>query len=276
MILSKAHLADNCDKLSGGLDRQQEGGGSSTLFRNRNPMMTSTATRLEYDAGDTRCIGEYYTPPDTVGPVPIVLVCHAWDGLNDEVRDKCRKLSEAGYIAFAIDVHGGGKVITDFEQLMPTLTPYLENRALLLERMEGAYRAAQTIPGGDTSRIAAMGYCFGGMAVLDLARSGADVKGVVSFHGSLDGHTLASPKTLDTKLLILHGDDDPLVSPQSVLDFKAEMNAKQVDWQLHAYSHTVHAFTRPAANNPGFGTVYNATADRRSWQSMLNFFDEVL
>lgn len=248
----------------------------SFLSKNRNTIMTSTATQLEYLAGDTRCIGEYYTPDGASGALPVVLVCHAWDGLNDEVRDKCRKLADAGYIAFAIDVHGEGKVITDFEQLMPTLTPYLENRSLLLERMRGAYSAAQTIPGADTSRVGAMGYCFGGMAVLDLARSGAAVRGVVSFHGSLEGHTLDGPKTLDTKVLVLHGEDDPLVSPQSVLDFKAEMNAKQVDWQLHAYSHTVHAFTRPAANNPDFGTVYNATADRRSWQSMLNFFDEVL
>ncbi|CAA0121532.1 Uncharacterised protein [Halioglobus japonicus] len=238
--------------------------------------MTSTVTQLEYLAGDTRCIGEYYTPAEASGPTPVVIVCHAWDGLNDEVRDKSRKLADAGYIAFAIDVHGGGKVITDFALLMPTLTPYLENRALLVERMQGAYKAAATIPGADTSRIAAMGYCFGGMAVLDLARSGADLRGVVTFHGSLDGHTLDSPQTLDTKVLVLHGDDDPLVPPQSVVDFKKEMNAKQVDWQLHAYSHTVHAFTRPGANNPDFGTVYNAAADRRSWQSMLNFFNEVL
>jgi dienelactone hydrolase len=238
--------------------------------------MTSPAVKLKYLAGDTLCKGEYYTRADATGPLPVVLVCHAWDGLNDEVREKSRRLAEAGYIAFAIDVHGGGKVITDFAQLMPTLTPYLENRALLLERMQGAYSAAKTIPGADTSRMGAMGYCFGGMAVLDLARSGAAIKGVVSFHGSLDGHTLESPKTLNTNMLILHGDDDPLVPAETVAAFKTEMNGKQVDWQLHAYSHTVHAFTRPGANDPAFGAVYNAAADRRSWQSMLNFFEEVL
>ncbi len=238
--------------------------------------MTSTMTILEYRAGDALCRGEYYTPANAGGPLPIVLVCHAWDGLNDEVRDKSRKLAAAGYIAFAIDVHGGGKVITDIAELMPTLSPYLESRALLLARMQGAFSAASTIPGADVSRIGAMGYCFGGMAVLDLARSGADLKGVVSFHGSLDGNTLENPKHLDTSILVLHGEDDPLVPPASVASFKTEMNAKKVDWQLHAYSHTVHAFTRPDANDPAFGAVYNAAADRRSWQSMLNFFDEVL
>ena len=239
--------------------------------------MTAPATPIEYNAGQTLCKGEYYTPPATAGGrLPVVLVCHAWDGLNDEVRDKASKLAQAGYIAFAIDIHGDGKVITDFAQLMPTLTPYLQDRALLLERVNGAFEAARAIPGADPARIGAMGYCFGGMAVLDLARSGAGVKGVVSFHGSLDGNTLDNPATLDSKILALHGEDDPLVPPETVAAFKAEMNARQADWQLHAYGHTVHAFTRPGANNPSFGTVYNASADRRSWRSMLNFFEEVL
>jgi dienelactone hydrolase len=238
--------------------------------------MASTPTKLEYLAGDTLCKGEYYTPTNAADPLPLVLVCHAWDGLNDEVRDKATRLAEAGYIAFAIDVHGGGKVITDMADLMPTLTPYLQNRALLLERMQGALAAAKTIPGADVARMGAMGYCFGGMAVLDLARAGGDIRGVVTFHGSLAGNKLDNPKILSTRILVLHGDDDPLVPPEEVASFKKEMNAKQVDWQLHAYSHTVHAFTRPAANDPAFGAVYNAAADRRSWQAMLNFFEEAL
>jgi dienelactone hydrolase len=143
--------------------------------------------------------------------------------------------------------------------------------------MEGAVAAAKTIPGADLSRMGAMGYCFGGTAVLDLARAGGeDIKGVVSFHGGLDGNTLDNPKTLGAKILVLHGEDDPLVPPDQVAAFKAEMTAKKADWQLHAYSHTMHAFTRPEANDPGFGAVYSPTADRRSWQAMLNFFAEAL
>jgi dienelactone hydrolase len=237
----------------------------------------TTPTPLDYNAGDTLCKGVYYTPSNAAGLLPVVLVCHAWDGLNDEVRDKAMRLSAAGYIAFAIDVHGDGQVLTDRSLLGPTLSRYYNDRGMLLERMRGALAAARTIPDADKSRIAAIGYCFGGMAVLDLARSGpAGLKAVVTFHGSLQGNALDNPAKLDTRLLILHGDDDPLVPPEQVVAFKAEMNAKQVDWQLHAYSHTVHAFTRPAANDATFGTVYNATADRRSWQAMLNFFEEVL
>jgi len=239
--------------------------------------MPSIATTLEYSAGDTLCKGVYFTPANVTGPLPIVLVCHAWDGLNQEVRDKASKLAEAGYIAFAIDVLGNGKIMTDFADLMPTLTPFFADRGMLLQRMQAALTAAKTIPGADLSRIGAMGYCFGGTAVLDLARAGGnDIKGVVSFHGGLEGNTLDNPKTLSVKVLVLHGEDDPLVPPEQVAAFKAEMTAKQADWQLHAYSHTVHAFTRPAANDPAFGAVYNPVADRRSWQAMLNFFEEVL
>jgi dienelactone hydrolase len=238
--------------------------------------MSSTATTLEYPAGDILCKGAYYTPDHADGPLPVILVCHAWDGLNEEVRDKAARLAEAGYIAFAIDVYGGGKTLTDMADLMPTLTPYMTDRGMLLERMQAAVEAAREIPGADLSRMGAMGYCFGGLAVLDLARSGGeDIKGVVSFHGGLEANTLDNPATIGAKLLILHGEDDPLVPPELVAAFKAEMTSKKVDWQLHSYSNTVHAFTRPEANDPAFGAVYNASADRRSWQAMLNFFDEI-
>ncbi len=239
--------------------------------------MTSIATHIEYMAGDMLCKGVYFTPGKATGPLPLVLVVHAWDGCNEEVQSKAARLAEAGYIAFAVDVLGGGRTMTNMADLMPTLTPFLQDRAMLLQRIQGAVAAAKTIPGADLSRMGAMGYCFGGMAVLDLARAGGDgVKGVVSFHGGLEGNTLHNPATVAVKVLVLHGEDDPMVPPALVAAFKAEMNAQQVDWQLHGYSHTVHAFTRPAANDPAFGAVYNPLADRRSWQAMLNFFAEVL
>ena len=239
--------------------------------------MTSVATPLEYMADDTLCKGIYFTPAKAAGPLPVILVVHAWDGCNAEVQDKAARLAAAGYIAFAVDVLGGGRTMMDMADLMPTLTPFLQDRGMLLERMAGAVAAAKTIPGADLSRMGAMGYCFGGMAVLDLARSGnTAIKGVVSFHGGLEGNSLDNPKALAVKVLVLHGDADPLVPPDLVSAFKAEMTAKNVDWQLHAYGHTVHAFTRPAANDPAFGAVYNSLADHRSWQAMLNFFAEVL
>lgn len=239
--------------------------------------MSCTATPIEYPAGDTLCRGEYYIEPGAEGPLPIILVTHAWDGLNDEVRNKCRELAHSGYIAFGVDVYGEGKTWTDTADLMTALGPYMENRALLLERMQAAVAAAKTIPGADLSRMGAMGYCFGGTAVLDLARAGgSDIKGVVSFHGGLQGNDLDGAAQIDSKILVLHGEDDPLVPPEQVAQFKAEMTEKKADWQLHAYGHTVHAFTRPGANDASFGTVYQANADRRSWQAMLNFFEEAL
>ncbi|MFT4615564.1 MAG: dienelactone hydrolase, partial [Bacteroidia bacterium] len=216
--------------------------------------MSSICTVLEYPAGDVTCRGEYYTPDGAAGSLPVVLVCHAWDGLNDEVRDKASRLAESGYIAFAIDIHGGGKTIEDMAELEATLTPYMLDRGMLLTRMQGAAQAAAGIPRADTSRIGAMGYCFGGMAVLDLVRGGTDnLKAAVSFHGALAGNDLNNPATIDTHVLVLHGEDDPLVPQDEVAAFKAEMTGKNTDWQLVSYGHTVHAFTRPEANNPAFG-----------------------
>ena len=239
--------------------------------------MTCTATPLNYpaDNGATTCKGVVFRPDDATGTLPVVMVTHAWDGLVQEVRDKAEKLAQAGYIAFAIDVYGDGKTESDPGKLMDTLGPYMADRGLLTSRMQAALAAAKGMEGGDPSRIAAIGYCFGGTAVLDLARASDEVRGVVSFHGGLAGNDL-SDASISAKVLVLHGEDDPLVPPEQVAAFKAEMKSRQADWQLVAYGDTMHGFTRPGANNPDFGTVYSAGADARSWQAMLSFFDEVL
>lgn len=235
------------------------------------------STVLEYPAGDITCRGEVFTPENASGPLPVVLVVHAWNGLDDETRAKAARLAEeAGYIAFAVDIHGNGKTYDDITQLSAALSPYFEDRAMLTARIQAAAVAAASIPGADVTRLGAMGYCFGGMTVLDLARAGGHgIEGVVTFHGSLEGNNLNNPATIAAKILVLHGEDDPLVPPEVVASFKAEMTRKQADWQFHGYGHTVHAFTRPAANDPAFGAVYSAAADRRSWQAMRNFFVEV-
>jgi dienelactone hydrolase len=175
-------------------------------------------------------------------------------------------------------VYGGGKTFTDITtELDEALGPYMADRGLLLRRMEAGLAAAKTIPNADESRIASMGYCFGGMCVLDLARSGSkELKAAVSFHGALAPNGLDAPESLDTKLLVLHGHDDPMIPPEHVAAFMAEMTERKADWQFVSYSGTVHAFTRPDANMPEIGAMYNASTDRRSWQAMLNFFAEVL
>ncbi|MCB1843552.1 MAG: dienelactone hydrolase family protein [Halioglobus sp.] len=244
--------------------------------------MGSTATAIDYPAGDgvTVCKGVYYTPESIRGEKPsgrpVVLVTHAWDGLVDEIHDKARRLAELGYIAFAIDVYGNGKTETDLSKLMDTLGPYMENRALLLERMQAAVTAAKTLPGADAGRIGAIGYCFGGTAVLDLARGSNDVRAVVSFHGGLPGNGLQQSDAITARVLVLHGDDDPLVPQEQVAEFRREMKTRGADWTLVAYGNTMHGFTRPGANNPDFGNLYSPVADARSWRAMQDFFSETL
>ncbi len=238
--------------------------------------MSITATDLNYFDGDTECKGVYFTPSDTNGPLPIVLVIHAWDGLAQEARNKAEKLAESGYIAFAIDVYGEGKTLTDMADLGPTVAPFMTDRNVMLQRLRAAVDAAKTITNGDSDKIAAMGYCFGGLCALDLARGGHDdIKGVVSFHGALLPNDINTPNTISSKVLAIHGYDDPLVPVETVTAFKQEMTEKKADWQFVSYGHTVHAFTRPDANEPERGILYDEKADRRSWQGMLNFFEEI-
>lgn len=238
--------------------------------------MTIKGTTLEYYDGEQRCIGEYFLPPGAPANSPLVLVVHAWDGLGDEVRDKASRLAAQGYIAFAVDVHGDGVLHTDFSTVQEVLGPFMMDRPMLLRRLLAAVTASKTIPNADTSRLGVMGYCFGGTCALDLARSGGtDIKAAVSFHGGLATNGMeATPIT--APLLVLHGHDDPMVPPQAVAEFQQEMSERQADWQLISYGHTVHGFTRPQANAPELGVVYNPLADRRSWQAMLQFFAEVL
>ena len=238
--------------------------------------MTAKGATLEYFDEELRCLGEVFRPEKQQGQLPVVLVVHAWDGLGDEVRGKASRLAAQGYIAFAIDVHGAGTLHTDFSTVQDVLGPFMADRAMLLKRLRAALAAAKTIEHADTGRIGVMGYCFGGTCALDLARSGGpDIKAAVSFHGGLAGNDLESTK-ITAPVLVLHGHDDPMVPPEVVSEFQCEMSERDADWQVVSYGHTVHAFTRPAANSPELGVVYNPLADNRSWQAMLQFFQEVL
>ncbi|HBW84111.1 MAG TPA: carboxymethylenebutenolidase, partial [Gammaproteobacteria bacterium] len=152
--------------------------------------------------------------------------------------------------------------------------PFAADRGLLRQRIRAALVAGRNVPQVDPTRVAAMGYCFGGMCVLELARSGADVLGVVSIHGILAAGDVENEQ-IKAKVLCLHGHDDPMVPPEQVMAFETEMTEAGADWQLHAYGSTMHAFTNPAANNPEFGTVYSAIADQRCYQSLKNFFAEI-
>jgi len=172
-------------------------------------------------------------------------------------------------------MYGEGKLGTGVEECSAMMQPLLADRATLQQRINLALDTARQLPEVDTHRIAAMGFCFGGLCVLDLARSGADLQGVVSFHGLFTAPGNTEGNKISAKVLCLHGYDDPLVPAQSIIDLGDELTTAGADWQIHAYGGTVHAFTRPDANDPDFGAVYNPSADRRSWQSLLNFLAEI-
>ncbi len=206
---------------------------------------------------------------------PAVLISHAWAGRDEFVADKARKLAEIGYVGFALDMYGKGVLGTSPEQNMQLMQPFIDNRAMLQQRIKAALFAVKLLPWVDDSKIAAMGFCFGGLCVLDLARTGAELKGVVSFHGLFNPPNNIHDTPIKAKVLALHGYDDPMVTPQQLIEFQDEMTKAGADWQVHSYGQTMHAFTNPAANDPGFGTVYKLEADRRSWLAMQNFFAEI-
>ena len=209
------------------------------------------------------------------GSRPAVMIAHAWAGRGEFECDKARALAKLGYAGFAADVYGKDVLGKDREENANRMQVFLDDRAKLQSRLTAALAVMKAQPEADANQVAAMGFCFGGLCVLDLARSGADLKGVVSFHGLLgapDGMTGADIKA---KVLVLHGHDDPMAQVDAVVALEKELTAAGADWQIHVYGNTLHAFTNPAANDPDFGTVYDATAERRSWQALRNFLGEL-
>jgi len=231
--------------------------------------------KVEYNDGNNVLEG-YYAYDDTiVEKMPLVLVAHDWSGLNEFACAKADKLAELGYVGFALDMYGKGKHGNTKEEKSALMAPLIQDRNKLQNRILSAFDAAKKIDQVSTSHIGAIGFCFGGLCVLDLARSGADVKGVVSFHGLLHAPENKAKHVIQSKVLVLHGFDDPMVTMEHVIAFGQEMTHANVDWQLNMYGNAMHAFTNPQANDPGFGTVYNKKADVRSWIAMKKFFKEV-
>ncbi len=208
------------------------------------------------------------------GRRPAVLINHTWAGRDDFVAEKAKKLAALGYVGFAVDMYGKGVLGSDAEENAKLMQPFMQDRQLVKKRMMAALYAVKLMPWVDDSRIAAIGFCFGGLCSLDLARAGADLKGVVSFHGLL-GALDDNSHPIKAKILALHGHDDPMVPVEQVIAFEKEMTKAGADWQLHTFGNTQHAFTNPLANNPNFGTVYQPEADKRSWILMENFLAEI-
>ena len=210
------------------------------------------------------------------GARPGVLVCHNWAGRSENDARNADKLAQQGYVGFALDLYGKGILGSSREENAPRMQALLDDRPLLQDRLKTALDLMQAQEEVDEARCAVIGYCFGGLCALDMARSGAEIKAAVSFHGLFHpAKNIADPQ-IRAKILILHGWDDPMATPQDVLTVSEELTRAKADWQLHAYGGTMHAFTAPAANDPANGTVYSAVADRRSWQAACQLLEESL
>lgn len=230
---------------------------------------------VEYQQGDTSLEG-YLAYDDAIsGKRPGVLVVHQWLGLTDYEKHRAEQLASLGYVAFCADIYGKGIRPKNTGEAGAEATKYKTDRALLRARVNAGLAVLEKNKRVDPQRIAAIGYCFGGTTVLELARSGANIAGVVSFHGGLDSPTPADGKNIKCKVLVQAGADDPFQKPEDLAAFESELRDAKVDWEITFYGGAVHSFTQP---DPGFvnpGAHYNEKADKRSWQAMKDFFAEI-
>ena len=233
---------------------------------------------VSYSADSSTMKGYVVYDANKEGKRPIVLVVHEWWGLTDYPRMRAKKLAELGYLAMAVDLYGGGKTADNPKDAQALATPFYQNPQKAYARMMAAEEKIKTYAQADTGQVAAIGYCFGGGMVLNMARLGADYKGVVSFHGSLLG-TPAKKELLKAKILVCHGEADPFVSPTEVTAFKKSMDSVGADYTFKSYPNALHAFTNPAATELGkkfnMPIAYNAAADSASWNDMKAFFGKI-
>jgi dienelactone hydrolase len=233
--------------------------------------------KVEYKQGDTVCEGLLVYDDVFRGKRPGIIVAHQWKGVSDYEKMRAELLAQRGYVALCSDVYGKGVRADNPTDAAKLAGKYKNDRPLLRARINAALDFLRKQERVNPNQLAAIGYCFGGTTVLELARSGADVRGFVSFHGGLGSPTPADAKNIKGKVLACHGADDPFVPPEEVQAFEKEMRDAKVDWQLVAYGNAVHSFTdKSAGNDNAKGAAYNAQADLRSWREMKMFLDEVL
>ena len=232
---------------------------------------------VEYRQGGTALKGFIAWDDAVAGKRPGVLVVHEWWGLNDHARNQARRLAEAGYVGFALDMYGAGKVTTHPQDAQAFATEATKDPAVVAARFNAALELLKKDPRVDPARIAAIGYCFGGGVVLGMARSGADLAAVVSFHGSLGTKTPAQPGTVKARVLVLAGGADPFVPPEQVEAFRKEMQAAGARFEIVTYPGAKHGFTNPDAATYGMPQLaYDAAADKESWAAMLRLFKDAL
>jgi dienelactone hydrolase len=231
---------------------------------------------VEYKDGDTALKGFMFYDDALEGKRPGVIVVHEWWGLNDYTKERAEMLAELGYVAFAIDMYGDDKVTEHGEDAKAWMTQITQNVEAWQKRALLGLDILKKHELVDTEYTAAIGYCFGGATVMQMAYSGADLDGVVSFHGSLPPATETQQKNIKTKVLVAHGEADGFVPPERIAAFKQALDAANADWQMMTYGGARHGFTNPGADDYGIdGVKYDEKADERSWALMQSFLDEV-
>lgn len=234
------------------------------------------ARTITYRSGDDLMEGYLAYDDALEGKRPAVMLVHEWTGIGDYVKGRVEQLAGMGYLAFAADIYGKGIRPVTRDEAAAQASIYRDDRALMRERALAGLNELRQHELADKERVAALGYCFGGGVVLELARAGADVRGVVSFHGNLDTPDPADAENIKAKVLVLHGAADPYVPAEQVTAFEKEMNEAGVDWYLVSYGNAVHSFTNPSSgDDPSSGAAYNEKAEERSWRAMQAFFNEI-
>lgn len=241
-----------------------------------DPVGTQT---IEYADGQTTLEGFIARPGKMAkdAKAPAVLIVHQWTGVSDHEREVAKKLAGMGYIAMAVDVYGKGVRPAFGDAASREASKYKGDRALFRQRLLAAVETIRQQPGVDTGKVAAIGYCFGGAGVLELARTGIDVRGVVSFHGGIDAPTPANGARIKAKVLILHGASDPFVKAEDIAAVHKELTDAKVDWQMVSYGNQVHSFTDKGTEKYAMPDAvrYDAATSARAWEDMSDFLAEV-
>ena len=233
------------------------------------------AESLEYKDGDVTLKGFVALDDQSNHKRPGILVMPEAFGLGKQAKDRALRLASLGYAALAGDPYGNGLEVSDLQEAIQHAGAIREDNTKFRQRIRAGLDALMALPQVDTDRLVVMGYCMGGSCSLEMARDGAPLKGVVSFHGALETQSPAEPGKVQAKVLVCHGADDPFVPVEHVTAFEEEMTKAGVDWQVISYGGTVHSFTNPEADGSIEGICYNKQADERSWQAMQAFFDEI-
>ncbi len=229
---------------------------------------------VEYKDGKQTCIGYLAWDESYADPKPCVLINHAWGGRDGFAEDKAIQMAAMGFVGFALDNYGDGALPETVEDKQAHMMPLKEDRAALLKRLKAGYKAAANLPEVDADNMAAMGFCFGGLCTLDMARAGLNLKAAISFHGLLDAPDLPKKK-IKSKVLVCHGWDDPMAEPDAVVALGHELTKGGCDWQIHAYGQTTHAFSVPGVDSGDGVLKHNSDAERRSWAATVDLLNDV-